>query len=84
MTCMTIDDATRDVLRSASGPVELCDREGRLLGTFNPLPTAQDYAEADASVPIEELERRLREESGRPLAEILTDLDESAGLENEV
>ncbi len=76
MTKVTIDHTMRDKLRNLSEPVELCDEEGRVLGYFTPVVDQSMYEGVDSPISEEELQRRLNEDGGRPLADILRDLEE--------
>jgi hypothetical protein len=76
MSRITLDKAIAEKLAGVVGEVELCDESGRTLGYYiakKPTPT---YDELWASCPSteEELNRIAREETGRPLKEILRDL----------
>jgi hypothetical protein len=59
--------------------VEICDQSGQTLGYFHPAVKPGDYAAAGIESPFsdEEIERRRQDFSGRPLAEILRDLQQS-------
>ena len=72
---VTIDRAFRSKLGNLDSPLEFCDEEGRVLGRFIPEQDRSRYAGAKSPNSNEELDRRLREESGRPLEEILRDLE---------
>ncbi len=75
MVRLTVDAETRAKLRDLSEQLELCDESGRLLGFFDPVDDPSVYEGVDSSVSPEELDRRSREERGRPLADILADLE---------
>ena len=55
--------------------IEVCDTSGRRLGYFAPLATADDYRNARSEVSEDELDRRSLAGGGRPLADILRDLE---------
>lgn len=78
MTRVTLDNETVGKLHDLRENLEVCDASGRLLGYFVPTEDTAMYAEVDARVSDEELDRREAEEEGRPLAEILKDLKEMA------
>lgn len=73
---VTVDAETRAKLEGLREVVEICDESGRPLGRFHPIPEPVDYKELIAQSPfsIEELERRRKQRTGRPLEEILRDL----------
>ena len=56
--------------------VEFVNESGEVLGEFTPAGT--DWMFEDPIPPLEELERRVREEKGRPLADIMRDLEKLA------
>ena len=66
MTSVTIDAATAALLTSVDGEVELLDSSGNLLGWYAPAPPKPTLQELIDSCPTseEELQRRIREESG--------------------
>lgn len=82
MTRITLDPQTVALLETVSGEVEVCDAAGNVLGWYAPAksgdkkPTIQEVID---SCPIseEELERRVRDESGkgRTWQEIKKDLE---------
>ena len=78
MTQVTIDATTAALLTSVQGEVELCDAAGKVLGWYSPAPPKPTLQELIDSCPTseEELQRRVREESGsgRTWAEIRRDL----------
>ena len=76
MTKVTIDHTMRDKLRNLSERVELCDEDGRVLGYFTPAADRSLYEGVDSPISEEELQRRLNEDGGRPLADILRDLED--------
>lgn len=80
MTRVTIDAAAAAKLTALPGPVQLCDESGHVLGWYrpgilsDPPPSLQDLA----PLADEELDRRSRNrDQGRPLKDILHDLNES-------
>jgi hypothetical protein len=79
MTRLVVDAALSAKLAEAPGAVELCDPSGRFLGYFQPFYQPKDPEEARALTPFtdEEIERRRKNRSGRPLREILDDLEKS-------
>jgi hypothetical protein len=75
MTRVTLDSETVSKLHDLQEHLELCDQSGRLLGYFVPTEDKVKYAQTEGQVSDAELNRREAEESGRPLADILRDLD---------
>jgi hypothetical protein len=75
---LTIDQEMRGKLLDLNQRLELCDESGRLLGYFNPVVDPSMYESVDSQVSAEELDRRSREGGGRPLADILADLEKRA------
>ncbi|MBC8290473.1 MAG: hypothetical protein H8E37_09165 [Planctomycetes bacterium] len=78
MVKLTVDHETLAKLLDLNERLELCDESGRLLGYFNPVVDPSMYEGLDSQVSAEELERRSREGGGRPLADILADLEKRA------
>jgi len=76
MVRLTIDQGLEEKLLRETEPLELCDAGGRVLGHFIPSASASQYRGIESPTPAAELERRSRQESGRPLAEILRDLQD--------
>jgi len=78
MTRICVDAVLRAKLCDSGQSVELYDEAGRLLGYFYPSADHADYAKATPRVSEEELQRRERQGGGRPLADILADLEKRA------
>ncbi len=74
MTSVKIDAQTLERLRTVSGPVQLCDDAGHVVGFFRAACGAQRYPEPPLLSP-EELQRRLAAPNGRTISEILGDLE---------
>lgn len=76
MTRLTINSDLSAKLGSYLSPVELCDESGRTLGTFQPALSPEEVKRILAERPYseEELKRRRESRTGRPLADILRDL----------
>ncbi len=79
MTKLVADAALRARLHGFKDTVQICDEFGQVPGYFQPAVKPGDYAAAGIESPFsgEEIERRRRDFSGRPLAEILKDLEQS-------
>jgi hypothetical protein len=78
MTEVVLDQATLAKLRRAQELVKVRDEHGSVVGYFHPVLNASDYEGLEPPMSEEEIERRLREPGGRPLAEILADLEKRA------
>lgn len=74
MSQIIVDDELRAKLRQLFQTAEVRDAQGKLLGHFMPVIDAEFLAALLPQVSDEELTRREREETGRPLADILADL----------
>jgi hypothetical protein len=76
MTKVVVDAAFGEKLTGLTGAVELCDESGRTLGYFQPVLSEGLSAKGIRSpISDEEIERRSQQRSGRPLADILADLE---------
>ncbi len=78
MTPMILEPNLRSRFGQTDSEVELRDEQGQLVGYFVPPRLHRELilAWSRAHVSDDELERARREPAGRPLAEILTDLDQ--------
>ena len=74
MSRITLDDATLAKLTDRMYPVEVCDSAGNVRGRFIPEP---DPA-MQPQISDEEIARRIKEGGGRPLADIIADLEKRA------
>jgi hypothetical protein len=74
MVRLTVDKVLEAKLRGEAEPLELCDAGGRVIGHFIPIAESSRYSGIKSPTPAAELDRRRREETGRPLAEILREL----------
>lgn len=75
MTRVIIDEALKAKLDGAAGLVEICDTSGQTLGFFRSLFDKSEYEGVDCPIPEGELRRRVAEGKGRPLKEILAELE---------
>lgn len=75
MVRVTLDSALLAKLHNLDSYLELCDESGRVRGRFIPTHDSALYEGVESPSSPEELARRSREESGRPLADILRDLE---------
>jgi hypothetical protein len=72
MTTITIDSASRARFRDFKEVLQLVDESGKLLGLFTP---NVDPSRLVPQIDEAEIERRLKQGGGRPLADILHDLE---------
>ena len=75
MTKVIVDPSTSAKLVDLQGPLELCDESGQILEQFIPAIDPSRQGALDPGISDEELDRREREEGGRPLVAILADLE---------
>ena len=75
MIRITIDDVMRSRLGDLQLPAELQDESGRVLAYLTPAVDPAVYAKLDPQISEEELDRRDQGSPGRPLSDILTDLE---------
>lgn len=73
MSIIIVHDPLTSKLAAADAPVELCAADGRVLGYFT--PAKEKRLNLDPGISDEEISRRLAEGGGRPLADILRDLE---------
>lgn len=71
-----VDSHMRAQLAGLNGPVSICDDAGNVLGIFAPNPP--DYSKIKIPYTEEELDAARKETGGRPLADILRDLEASS------
>jgi len=77
MTKVFVDPVFGAKLNSLGGAVEVCDESGRTLAFFHPVATGIHPTSPSVESPFseEEIERRWQERGGRPLKDILADLN---------
>ena len=75
MTKVIVDQAVCALLAPLKESVDLCDARGQVLGQFTPAASRLVADPMQPQVSEEELDRREREAGGRPLSEILADLE---------
>jgi hypothetical protein len=78
MTRVILDNAALEKLHQAGTSVEICDEAGYLHGYFSPAVDPGAYANIPLPISEEEIRRRLQEKGGRPLAEIMADLERTS------
>jgi hypothetical protein len=71
MTQITLDQATAERLRQADVTIRLVDASGNFIGHF--VPSTPPPPESEIS--DEEIQRRIQKGGGRPLKDILADLE---------
>ena len=75
MNRVVVNGEMQAKLAAAKQPAELCDETGNLLGYFTPASDRSLYAGVECPLSEEELAERDRTFSGRPLDEIMADLE---------
>lgn len=70
-----VDDSITVQLRKMMAPCELIDSAGNRLGLFQPISDEAAYEGYECPLTTEELDRIERTGGGRPLADILRDLE---------
>ena len=75
MARVTIDEAVLTQFGELDSFLELCDASGRIVGYFTPVDDRSQYEGVDCPEDDDELDRRSREETERPLDGILRDLE---------
>jgi hypothetical protein len=78
MSAVTVNPATQAQLSSVYQVVALTDAQGRILGHFIPAIDPEIRKAMEPDISEEELDRREQEGGGRPLKEILDDLEKRA------
>ena len=73
MSFLIVHDPLTSKLAAADSPLELCTPDGRVLGYFTPAKAKQLRLEPPGTK--EELDARFAAGGGRPLADILRDLE---------
>jgi len=74
MTTVVLDPITIDKLVVTMTGVEVSDETGNIVGLFLPKIRPEDVDQYESPLSEAELQLRARDKSGRPLADILTDL----------
>lgn len=74
MTRLTLDAETGKRLRQGDTTLELVDEKGSVIGRFVRLPDKG----REPTISEEEIQRRLAKGGGRPLKDILADLEKRA------
>ena len=77
MTKLTVDSELRAKLGGLQDLVEFCDESGRIVGFFHPVALAGQNRTA-SPISDEVIEAARAQRTGRPLPDILADLDRTA------
>ena len=77
MTKLTVDSELRAKLGGLQNLVEFCDESGRIVGFFHPVALTSQNRTA-SPISDEEIEAARVQRTGRPLPDILADLDRTA------
>jgi hypothetical protein len=75
MTRITLDATVAVQLKDLTGPVELCDPTGRVMGRFVPIIDMTQWEPVSPEVSEDELERREKEAESYSTAEVLAFLE---------
>jgi hypothetical protein len=75
MTSLILDQSLIEKLKAVETSVAVRDTNGNLVGFFHPAGTPDTVDQYECPVGEEELLRRAREGGGRPLADILRELE---------
>lgn len=75
MAKVTLDQNLAAKLRHLTERAELCDESGKTVGFFTPLANRSLYEGLVIPISDEEIEQAAKEKKGRPLADILADLE---------
>lgn len=78
MTTVTIDSSLRERLYNLDRELQFCDEDGRVLGHFTPAAGSRPSENFEFPHSVEELQRRAEQGGGRPLDQILADLEREA------
>ncbi len=77
MTKLTVDPELRAKLGDFQDLVEFCDESGRVVGFFHPVPPTSQ-SRTNSPISDEEIEGARGQRTGRPLRDVLVDLDRQA------
>jgi hypothetical protein len=75
MTKLTVDRELKAKLANFEDLIELCDESGRVVGFFHPVAANGVSNQARSPISDEEIEAARQQRTGRPLGDILGDLD---------
>ena len=74
MISLILEQSAIDKLKTVEVGIEVLDQQGKVIGFFHPAITPADVEQYECPASEEELLRRSRDRSGRPLSCILDDL----------
>ena len=74
MSFFIVPDSLKAKLESAAGPMQVCMPDGRVIGYFTPTKETKLNLEPP-ELPPGELDRRFAAGGGRPLKDIIRDLE---------
>jgi hypothetical protein len=72
---IAVDGVLRAKLRGLDTHLELCDESGHVVGYFTPAADRSIYEGVKSPTSDDELDQRSRQGGGRPLREILDNLE---------
>jgi hypothetical protein len=75
MTKVTIDPELRAKLGSLQDLVEFRDESGRVVGFFHPIGPTTKTHQSSSPISDDQIEAARQQKTGRPLADIVADLD---------
>ena len=76
MEQLFVDPASLGPLANLDHGVQLCDKAGRPLGWFVPAQDEDDYVGYECPLTKEQIDEIAKAGGGRPLADILRDLEQ--------
>jgi hypothetical protein len=75
MSIIILDPSLLAQLDAIKEQADLCAPDGKVIGRFIPASRAEQADQGGPRITEEELQRRLQAGGGRPLAEIVADLE---------
>jgi len=69
MPSVQLDAQAADQLRAATGPVDVVDQEGRMIGRFSPVPAGEPLFPGDPTFTLEDADRIYQEGGGTTIEE---------------
>lgn len=75
MTKLTVDRELKAKLANFEDLIELCDESGQVVGFFHPVAANGVSSQTKSPISDEEIEAARQQRTGRPLGDILGDLD---------
>ena len=71
MNKVILDAETVAKLHGLTGPLDLCDEQGQVLGHFVPYPVGLAPSDLELDIPLDELRERADHFQGRPLSDLV-------------